>query len=117
MTRFERALETGDPNRIVPAALELPRPIHLSHAVRVLLALRDAGDTERYRASAEKFAALVIRKQTLSLSDAQLLYSALAGVGSGEPTAAAVALEALLRAKSEGLAAAHVQKWLEANKR
>jgi hypothetical protein len=59
MRRFELALQTGDPNRIVPAALELPRPIHLSHGVRVLLALRDAGAGagERYRQSAARFAA------------------------------------------------------------
>ena len=113
MTRFERALKTGDPRRIVPAALELPRPIHLSHGVRVLLAMRDAGDDEQYHASAARFGAQVIRKRRMSLTDSQLLYSALAGLGSGQPRAAATSLEALLRAHDEGLAASHVQKWLE----
>jgi hypothetical protein len=113
MARFERALETGDPRRIVPAALELPRPIHLSHAVRVLLAMRDAGDVEKYPESAARFGAQVIRKRRLSLTDSQLLYSALAGLGSAQPRAAATSLEALLRAHDEGLAASYVQKWLE----
>lgn len=113
MTRFERALETGDPNRIVPAALELPRPIHLAHAVRVLLALRDAGAGDKYRESAGRFAAQLARKRGLGLTDAQLLYGALSGVGSHDPVPGAAALEALLRAHDEGLAAAHVQKWIE----
>jgi hypothetical protein len=115
MTRFERALTTGHPGRIVAAALELPRPIHLSHGARVLLALRDAGAEDEYRKSAAKFAARLVRQRSLDLADAQLLYSALAGLGGREPKAGAAALEALLRAHNEGLAASHVQKWIEAS--
>ena len=114
MARFERALATGNPNLIVPAALELPRPIHLSHAIRVLLALRDAGAGDQYRESAARFAAQLLRKRRLSLADGQLLYCALAGLGSPQPCAAAASLEALLREHDEQRAAEHVQNWLEA---
>jgi hypothetical protein len=68
---IERALSSGNPNAIVPASLELRRPILLAHAVRLLLALRDAGD-RRYDASAVRFAAVVTRRCSLTMAETLL---------------------------------------------
>jgi hypothetical protein len=111
MTRFERAILSGNPNTIVPAALELPRPILLAHAVRVLLALRDAGD-RRYDASAVRFAAVFTRRRSLSMAETLLLHAAVNGLGSEQPDASAETLEILLERHGETKAAGYVADWL-----
>jgi hypothetical protein len=52
-SRFRRALETGNANLVVAAALELPQ-VALDDALRICLVLRD-GDAERYERAAVRW--------------------------------------------------------------
>jgi hypothetical protein len=56
LMRFERAVRTGNPNLVIAAAHELPRPVLLRDALRVLLVLAVA-DADRYPAAAARFGA------------------------------------------------------------
>lgn len=113
ISRFERAVATGNLNLAIPAALELPRPILLGHAIRVLLLTLDRAP-ERYPASAARFAARLIADHRLSLADAQLAYAALQGMAGERPLAAAAALEALLEEHGEHAAGGRLGDWLRA---
>ena len=53
--RFERAVRTGNPNLVIAAAHELPRPVLLRDALRVLLVLAVA-DADRYPPAAARSA-------------------------------------------------------------
>jgi hypothetical protein len=113
ITRFERALATGNLDVAIPAALELPRPILLCHAIRVLLLTRERAP-ERYPSSAARFAARLVAERRLSLADAQLAYAALQGLAGERPAAAGAALEALLEEHGEHATATYLGEWLRA---
>lgn len=52
-SRFRRALQTGNPNLVIAAALELPR-VALDDALEICLVLRD-GSPERYERAAVRW--------------------------------------------------------------
>jgi hypothetical protein len=112
-TRFDRALKTRNLGIIIPAALELPRPIQLRDGVRVLLAIRDL-DPGRYPPAAARFGATVTTRHRLAIADAQLVIAALAAMGSDSPVAGGEVLVSLLEAHDEHQAAAFLSQWLSA---
>jgi hypothetical protein len=61
--RFERAVRTGNPHLVIAAAHELPRPVLLRDALRVLLVLAVA-DADRYPPLAVE---QVLRRSSLAL--------------------------------------------------
>src|SRR5690242_19259430 len=76
LVRFERAVRTGNPNLVIAAAHELPRPVLLRDALRVLLVLAVA-DAERYPPAAARFGARLVAERTLSVGERQLAFAAL----------------------------------------
>lgn len=111
LARFQRALENGNPDIVIPAALELPRPILLRDGLRVLLVLRDRAP-DRYPLAAARWAASFITRRKLTLADAQLAVAALQALASDHPVAGGQALEALLERYGEQQAAGHLGDWL-----
>ena len=75
LLRFERAIRTANPNLVIAAAHELPRPVQLRDALRVLLVLATA-DHSRYAPAAARFGARLIAERKLSVTDAQLAFAA-----------------------------------------
>lgn len=114
MTRFERAIATGNPGIVVPAALELPRLILLRDGLRVLLVLRDH-DLAKYESSAPRWGASLITRRRLALADAQLALAALHGLSADHPVAAGQPLEGLLEHYGESQAAAYLGEWLRSH--
>ena len=70
MMRFERAVRTGNPNLVIAAAHELPRPVLLRDALRVLLVLATA-DPDRFPPAAARFGARLVNERRLSVAEAQ----------------------------------------------
>jgi hypothetical protein len=109
--RFDRALKTANLAIIIPAALELPRPILLRDGLRVLLAIRDL-DAGRYSPAAARFAAAFTMRHRLVIAEVQLVVAALAALGTDTPTAGGEVLVGLLKSHGEHEAAAHLNHWL-----
>ena len=59
ITRFDRAVRTGNPNIVIAAAHEFPRPVLLRDALRVLLVLAAAAP-DRYPPAAARFGARLV---------------------------------------------------------
>jgi hypothetical protein len=111
--RFERAVRTGNPNLVIAAAHELPRPILLRDALRVLLVLA-AADPVRYPAAAARFGARLVTERKLSVAKAQLTFAALQTLSGSDPLAGGEALCVLLERHGEREAARYLEEWLRA---
>jgi len=114
MVRFNRAVQTGNPHLVLAAAHELPRPVQLRDALRVLLVLATS-DRERYAPAAARFGARLIHERRLSVPEAQLAFAALQTLPGPEPLAGGEALCVLLERHSEPEAARYLEDWLRAH--
>jgi hypothetical protein len=112
MMRFERAIATGRASIVLAAAHELPKPIQLRDALRVVLVLVD-GDPDRYPAAAARFGSRLVAERRLAIAEAQLAFAALAALPTSEPLAAGEALCVLLERHGEHQAAQHLGEWLQ----
>jgi hypothetical protein len=111
MMRFERALAIGRPSMVIAAAQELPRPIQLRDALRILLVLADA-EPGRFPGAAARFGARLVSERRLSVAEAQLAFAALATFATAEPLPGGEALCALLEHYGEREAAGYLEHWL-----
>lgn len=111
MTRFERAVATGNPILVLAAAHELPKPIPLRDALRVLLVLATA-DAERFPAAAARFGSRFVTECRLDVAEAQLAFAALAALVRPEAAAGGEALCSLLVGHGEQKAAEYLGEWL-----
>lgn len=111
IVRFQRALQTGNPAIVLAAAHELPKPVQLRDALAILLVLLDR-EPERYPAAAARFAARLVSERRLSLTEAQLTYSALQVLTSSEPLAGGEALAAVLEHHGELQASNRLGEWM-----
>src|SRR5450755_2149723 len=106
---FEPAVRTGNPNLVIAAAHELPRPVLLRDALRVPLVLV-AADRDRFLPAAARFAARLVNERRLSVAEAQLVFAALQTLASSEPLAGGEALCVLLEHHGERDAAGYVHR-------
>src|SRR3977135_2930153 len=113
MMRFERAIRTGNPNLVIAAAHELPRPVLLRDALRVLLVLAGA-DPARYQRAAARFGARLVAERRLSVAEAQLAFAALQTLPGPHPLRGGEALCALLEQYREPEGARFLEDWLRA---
>ncbi len=113
VTRFERALAIGKPSIVLAAAHELPQPVQLRDALRILLVLA-GGDPERFPTAAARFGARLVKEHRLSVTEAQLAFAALATLVTPEPVAGAEALSALLERHDQREASRYLEQWLTA---
>ena len=113
VARFERALAIGRPSIVLAAAHELPKPIQLPDAIRILLVLA-TGDRDRFPAAAARFGARLVSERGLSVVEAQLAFAALAALITPEPDAGATTLCMVLERHGERRAAGFVADWLRA---
>jgi hypothetical protein len=111
MARFERALQIGRPSIVLAAAHELPKPVQLRDALRILLVLLD-GEPERFPAAAARFGARLVSERRLSIIEGQLVFAALATLASPDPLPGREALETLLEHHGEHDGARHLGIWL-----
>ena len=111
--RFERAVRTGNPNLVIAAAHELPRPVLLRDALRVLLVLATA-DPDRYQPAAARFGARLVAERRLSVAEAQLAFAALQTLSGPDPLAGGEALCVLLEQHGERDGARYLEEWLRA---
>jgi hypothetical protein len=111
--RFERAVQTGNPNLVIAAAHELPRPVLLRDALRVLLVLA-AANSDRYQPAAARFGARLVAERRLSVAEAQLAFAALQTLPESDPLPGGEALCALLERHGEPDAARYLGEWLTA---
>jgi hypothetical protein len=116
LTRFERAIAIGKPSIVLAAAHELPKPLQLQHAVRVLLVLA-TDDSDRFRPAAARFGSRFVSERRLDIGDAQLVFAALASLGTSDPAAGAEALCVLLEQHGEPQAAEYLGRWLSTRSR
>jgi hypothetical protein len=79
LIRLRRALERGSANQIRAIVAELPRPPGLEDALAICLALLDR-EPETYPRAAAKWASRFAIERRLTLTDAQLVLSALAAL-------------------------------------
>lgn len=113
IVRFDRAVRTGNPNLVIAAAHELPRPVLLRDALRVLLVLA-AADPDRYPPAAARFGARLVVERKLSVAAAQLAFAALQTLAGSDPLAGGEALCVLLEQHGERDAARYLEEWLKA---
>lgn len=111
VARFERAIATGRPSIVLAAAHELPKPIQLRDAIRILLVLA-TGDPERFPAAAARFGSRLVSEHRLSIVEAQLVFAALASLVTPDPSAGAQTLGTLLERHGEHRAARDLSGWL-----
>jgi hypothetical protein len=114
MIRFERAIATGRPSIVLAAAHELPKPIQLRDALRIVLVLA-TNEPERYPAAAARFGSRLITERRLSITEAQLALAALSTLAGPEPHAGGEALCVLLERHGDRKAAEHLGEWLRAH--
>jgi hypothetical protein len=113
VARFERAIAIGRPSIVLAAAHELPKPIQLCDAIRVLLVLA-ASDRDRFPAAAARFGSRLVSDRHLSVVEAQLAFAALASLATPDASAGAEALGILLEHHGEHRAAGYLADWLAA---
>jgi hypothetical protein len=111
LVRFDRAVRTGNPNIVIAAAHELPRPVLLRDALRVLLVLAVA-DHGRYPPAAARFGARLVAERKLSVAEAQLVFAALQTLPGSDPLAGGEALCVLLEQHGERDGARYLEEWL-----
>lgn len=93
---------------------ELPKPVQLRDALRILLVLLD-GEPERFPAAAARFGARLVSERRLSIIEGQLVFAALATLASPDPLPGGKALGALLEQHGEDDGARHLGIWLRAH--
>ena len=111
LTRFERPVKIGNPNIVLAAAHELPKPMLLRDALRVVLVFAVAAP-ERFPAAAARFGARLISERRLSVAEAQLAFAALQTLAGPDREPGAEALCALLERHHEIEAAQYLERWL-----
>ncbi len=109
--RFERAVRIGNPSLVVAAAHELPKPVQLRDALRVVLVLA-VGAPEQFPAAAARFGARLVSERRLRLDEAQLAFAALGVLAGAERAAGGEALCSLLQSRGEAEAARYLEEWL-----
>ena len=114
ITRFERAIKIGRPSIVLAAAHELPKPVQLRDALRILLVLLD-GEPKRFPPAAARFGARLVSERRLSITEGQLVFAALAMLITPDPVPGGEALEAVLQHHGEDAAARHLGTWLQAH--
>ena len=112
LTRFEMAVKTGNPNIVLAAAHELPKPMLLRDALRVVLVLAGRAP-ERFPAAASRFGARLVSERRLSVTEAQLAFAALQTLAGPEREPGGEALCALLERHREIEAARYLEEWLQ----
>ena len=110
VARFERAIKIGRPSIVLAAGHELPKPIQLRDAIRILLVLATS-DPARFPVAAARFGSPLVSERGLSITEAQLAFAALANLTSQDPTET---LGVLLDRHGERRAAEYVGDWLSA---
>ena len=113
VARFERAIKIGRPSIVLAAGHELPKPIQLRDAIRILLVLATS-DPARFPVAAARFGSRLVSERGLSITEAQLAFAALANLTSQDPTVGAETLGVLLDRHGERRAAEYVGDWLSA---
>jgi hypothetical protein len=111
VARFERAIAIGRPSIVLAAAQELPKPIQLRDAIRILLVLA-AGDPERFPDAAARFGARLVSERRLTVVEAQLVFASLASLVTPDRGAGAETLCLLLERHGERRAAEDLAEWL-----
>ena len=112
VVRFDRAVRTGNPNLVIAAAHELPRPVLLRDALRIVLVLAVA-DQRRYPAAAARFGARLVAERKLSVAEAQLVFAALQILPGRDPLAGGEALCVMLEQHGERDGARYLDEWLK----
>ena len=110
--RFERAVKTGNPHIVLAAAHELPKPMLLRDALRVVLVLAVSAP-ERFSAAAARFGARLVSERRLSVAEAQLAFAALQTLAGPKRELGAEALCALLERHHEVDAARYLEEWVQ----
>ena len=111
ITRFDRAVRLGVPQLVIAAAHELPKPVLLRDALRVVLVLAGAG-AEEFPAAAARFGARMVSERRLGLVEAQLTFASLAALAGIDRAAGGEALCVLLERHAEPEAARYLEEWL-----
>jgi hypothetical protein len=83
MMRFERAVRIGNPNLVLAAVHELPKPVQLRDALRVVLVLAVSAP-EQFPAAAARFGGRLVSERRLALEEAQLVFAALGTLAGSE---------------------------------
>jgi hypothetical protein len=102
LTRFRRALKSGNPLLVETAARELTR-MDLYDALGVSLVFLAAGDIERYRRAAVRWHARYSVEHRPAADEAQLVLSALLALGTTGPGAPAGAEALAVLFETRGL--------------
>ena len=111
MMRFERAVRVGNPNLVLAAAHELPKPLRLRDALRIVLVLA-VGAPDRFPAAAARFGARLVSERRLPLDEAQLVFAALGTLAGVERAAGGEALCTVLERCGEAETAHYLDEWL-----
>ena len=111
MMRFERAVRVGNPNLVLAAAHELPKPVRLRDALRIVLVLAAAAP-DQFPAAAARFGARLVSERRLPLEEAQLVFAALGTLAGVERAAGGEALCTVLERRGETEAAHYLEEWL-----
>ena len=114
ITRFDRAVRLGVPQLVLAAAHELPKPVLLRDALRVVLVLAAAG-AEEFPLAAARFGARMVSERRMALVEAQLMLASLSALASGHRAAGGEALCVLLERHGEREAARYLEEWLAAH--
>lgn len=115
VARFERAIAIGRPSIVLAAAHELPKPIQLRDAIRILLVLA-SGDPDRFPAAAARFGSRLVSERHLSIVEAQLAFTAIASLVTPDPDAGAETLCMVLERHGERRAAQDLADWVRARR-
>jgi hypothetical protein len=115
IVRFERAIATGRPSLVRAAANELPQPVQLRDAIRILLVIAN-GEPDRFPAAAARFGSRLVSEHRLDIIEAQLAFAALATLQTSDPVAGAETLCLVLERHGERRAAEHVGAWLSSRR-
>jgi hypothetical protein len=116
MMRFERAVPIGNPSLVIGAAHELPKPVLLRDALRVVLVLA-VGAPDQFPAAAARFGARLVSERRLPLEEAQLVFAALGMLAGSDHAAGGEALCTVLEHRGEPEAAHYLEQWLATRRR
>lgn len=97
------------------AANELPQPVQLRDAIRILLVIAN-GEPDRFPAAAARFGSRLVSEHRLDIIEAQLAFAALATLQTSDPVAGAETLCLVLERHGERRAAEHVGAWLSSRR-
>ena len=108
--RFRRAIETGNPTRVLAAAAELGR-VELADALAICLVLLDGGSARYDRAGTRWLGRYCLEAPGLGLRDAGLALSALDALRGEHGDAGAQALLVLFESGGRDDLAAALTRW------